>query len=75
MNIILVHSIHGAKVAISKPEMEQDIKNGWSVYKTGLRFSSPPGLEPDLESESESDSELDHVVVKKRPGRPSKTDK
>lgn len=32
MNIVLVHPIHGAKVAINKTEMEQDVKNGWVEY-------------------------------------------
>lgn len=32
MNVILVHPIHGAKVAINELEMEQDVKNGWTEY-------------------------------------------
>ena len=32
MNVVLVHPIHGAKVAINKLEMEQDVKNGWTEY-------------------------------------------
>lgn len=32
MNVILVHHIHGAKVAINELEVEQDVKNGWTVY-------------------------------------------
>ena len=32
MNVVLVHPIHGAKVAINELEMEQDVKNGWTEY-------------------------------------------
>ena len=32
MNIVMIHPIHGAKVAISEPEIEQDEKNGWTRY-------------------------------------------
>jgi hypothetical protein len=32
MNVVLVHPIHGAKVAINEQEMEMDVKNGWSEY-------------------------------------------
>lgn len=32
MNIVLVHPIHGAKVAINEQEFEEDVKNGWTCY-------------------------------------------
>ena len=32
MNVVLVHPVHGAKVAINELEMEQDVKNGWTQY-------------------------------------------
>ena len=32
MNVVLVHPIHGAKVAINEQEMEMDVKNGWTEY-------------------------------------------
>ena len=32
MNVVLVHPVHGAKVAINELEMEQDEKNGWTRY-------------------------------------------
>lgn len=32
MNIVLVHPVHGAKVAIDEGEMAADLKNGWYVY-------------------------------------------
>lgn len=32
MNIVMVHPIHGAKIAINLAEIENDEKNGWSRY-------------------------------------------
>ncbi len=32
MNVVLVHPIHGAKVAINELEIEQDEKEGWTRY-------------------------------------------
>ena len=32
MNIVLVHPIHGAKIATLQAELEQDVKNGWTEY-------------------------------------------
>ena len=32
MNIVLVHPQHGAKIAMSETEIEQDEKLGWSRY-------------------------------------------
>lgn len=32
MNVVLVHPIHGAKVAINQTEVEMDEKNGWKRY-------------------------------------------
>ncbi len=32
MNVVLVHPIHGAKVAISAAEIQNDEKNGWTRY-------------------------------------------
>lgn len=32
MNVVLVHPVHGAKIAINELEMEQDVKNGWTRY-------------------------------------------
>lgn len=36
MNIILVHPMHGAKVATQCAELEQDIKNGWVKYDSDI---------------------------------------
>lgn len=32
MNVVLVHPVHGAKVAINQTEIEMDEKNGWQRY-------------------------------------------
>ena len=32
MNVVLVHSVHGAKIAINEVELQQDLKNGWTRY-------------------------------------------
>lgn len=32
MNVVLVHPVHGAKVATLEAEMEHDLKEGWVVY-------------------------------------------
>lgn len=30
MNVVLVHPVHGAKVAINEVEMRSDMANGWT---------------------------------------------
>lgn len=42
MNVVLVHPIHGAKVAINEQEMEQDVKNGWSEYNPATPVEAAP---------------------------------
>ena len=32
MNVIMVHPVHGAKIAMSPVEIEQDEQNGWSRF-------------------------------------------
>lgn len=32
MNVVMVHPIHGAKVATNEIELEQDEKAGWTRY-------------------------------------------
>lgn len=44
MNVVLVHPIHGAKVAINELEMEQDLKNGWSEYTPDPPVENPPPI-------------------------------
>lgn len=34
MNTVLVHPVHGAKVAICEKELLRDLANGWSIYVT-----------------------------------------
>ena len=34
MNVVMVHPNHGAKVAMSDIEIEQDVKNGWTRYNS-----------------------------------------
>lgn len=33
MNVVLVHPVHGAKVAICEQEITGDEKNGWTRYE------------------------------------------
>ena len=32
MNVIMVHPVHGAKIAMHPVEIEQDEQNGWKRY-------------------------------------------
>lgn len=47
MNVVLVHPIHGAKVAINHLELEQDEKNGWTRYNpdTPVEVAPEPVVE------------------------------
>jgi hypothetical protein len=47
MNIVLVHPVHGAKVAINETEMEHDVKNGWTRYNpdTPVEVAPEPVVE------------------------------
>ena len=42
MNVVLVHPIHGAKVATNELEMEQDVKNGWTEYNPDTPVEAAP---------------------------------
>ena len=42
MNVVLVHPVHGAKVAINELEMEQDVKNGWTEYNPDTPVEAAP---------------------------------
>ena len=46
MNVVLVHPIHGAKVAINELEMEQDVKNGWTQYNPDTPVEKPTEAAP-----------------------------
>lgn len=52
MNVVLVHPIHGAKVAINKLEMEQDVKNGWTEYNPATPVEKPTEAAPELVTEA-----------------------
>lgn len=32
MNVVLVHPIHGAKIATMQAELDRDVENGWTEY-------------------------------------------
>jgi hypothetical protein len=42
MNVVLVHPIHGAKVAINELEIEQDEKEGWTRYNPDTPVEAAP---------------------------------
>ena len=41
MNIVLIHPVHGAKVATMELEIEADEKNGWTRYNPEAPTSEP----------------------------------
>lgn len=43
MNVIMVHPVHGAKVAINLVEIEMDEQNGWTRYNPDTPVA--PGVE------------------------------
>ena len=45
MNVNLVHSIHGAKVAINDVELAEDEKNGWTRYNPDTPVEVAPKAE------------------------------
>ena len=52
MNVVLVHPIHGAKVAINELEMEQDVKNGWTRYNPDTPAEKPAEAAPEVKVEA-----------------------
>ena len=46
MNVVLVHPVHGAKVATNELEMEQDVKNGWTEYNPDTPVEKPTEAAP-----------------------------
>jgi hypothetical protein len=42
MNVVMVHPIHGAKVAINELEMAADEKNGWTRYNADTPTKAAP---------------------------------
>lgn len=59
MNIVLVHPIHGAKVATQQVELEQDVKNGWTEYN------------PDTSKAATRKSKKDKAVVEEPVEQPA----
>jgi hypothetical protein len=46
MNVVLVHPIHGAKVAINQTELEMDEKLGWTRYNPDTPVEEPTKAAP-----------------------------
>ena len=46
MNVVLVHPIHGAQVAINELETEMDEKNGWTRYNPDTPVEKPTEAAP-----------------------------
>ena len=42
MNIVLIHPVHGAKVATMELEIEADEKNGWTRYNLDTPVQAAP---------------------------------
>ncbi len=42
MNVVMVHPIHGAKIAINELEMAADEKNGWTRYNAATPVEAAP---------------------------------
>lgn len=57
--IVLVHPVHGAKVATSEQEVEYDSLSGWT------RYSTP--------TETPADETVNALAPVKRRGRPPKS--
>jgi hypothetical protein len=41
-NVVLVHPVHGAKVATNETEIEMDEKNGWTRYNRATPVEAAP---------------------------------
>ena len=50
MNVVLVHPIHGAKLAINELEMEQDVKNGWTRYNAPTPVEQSVEVAPEVQA-------------------------
>lgn len=69
MNIVLVHPQHGAKIALSDAEVEQDEKLGWTRYtpasapveeeKPRRRYTRKPVEQPNSNALASDDLEGD----------------
>lgn len=41
MNVVMVHPVHGAKVAINDQEIAMDEQNGWTRYNAETAQAAP----------------------------------
>ena len=46
MNVVLVHPVHGAKVATNEQEIEHDEKLGWTRYNPDTPVEKPTEAAP-----------------------------
>ena len=46
MNVVMVHPVHGAKVAINSVEIENDEQNGWTRYNPDTPAEAPVEVAP-----------------------------
>jgi hypothetical protein len=44
-NVVLVHPVHGAKVATNETEIEMDEKNGWTRYNRATPVEAAPTID------------------------------
>ena len=52
MNVVLVHPVHGAKVAINEQEIEHDEKLGWTRYNPDTPVEKPTEAAPEPVAEA-----------------------
>lgn len=45
MNVVLVHPVHGAKIATAEVEIKNDEKNGWVRYTSDTPIQVAPEIE------------------------------
>jgi hypothetical protein len=50
MNVVMVHPVHGAKVATNQLELEADEKNGWTRYNPDTPAEKVAAPEPVAEA-------------------------
>lgn len=65
MNVVLVHPIHGAKIATHPQEIEMDKKNGWTEYTPAAPVEGAPKAEKPVRNK------LTRRVTEKPGGIPS----
>ena len=59
MNVVLVHPVHGAKIAICQAELEQDVKNGWTEYNPDTPVEVAPEAEKPKRKRKVSDQPIE----------------